>query len=177
MSPANQSVSLRFHRWQSAMLARCRGLGGDAGSALVELGLMLGLVGVPLLLSTVYFSMLLLDNVEVSNAAHAGAMYAMTGSTFAEDTSNIVAAAQAETSRFGSNLTVTPTIYYACSAAIGGTQYTTQAAANAACTGGVNHSLEFVQVLVSAPVTPPGSFPGFPKTYTLTSKSIMEVEE
>jgi Flp pilus assembly protein TadG len=177
MSPMSQSVLLRFDRWRSVMLARCRGLGDDAGAALVELGLMLGLLGAPLLLGTVYLGTLLLDNIEVSNAAHAGAMYAMASSTFAEDTANIVAAARAETNRFGSNLTVTPTIYYACSTAIGGTQYATQPAANTACTGGTNHSLEFIKVLVSASVTPPGKFPGFASTYTLQSVSIMEVEE
>ena len=78
---------------------------------------MLAFLGVPLLLATSYFGVLLLDQIEITNAAHAGAMYAMTSSTFAEDTANIQAAAQAETNRFGSNLTVTPSIYYACSTA------------------------------------------------------------
>jgi Flp pilus assembly protein TadG len=175
MSFFSQSVSLQFHRWRLAMSARCRGLGDDAGAALVELGLMLALLGAPLLLGTMYFATLLLDNVEISNAAHAGAMYGIVSSTFAEDNAGIIAAAQAETNRFGSSLNVTPSFYYACANALGGTQYTDQTAANTACSG--TYSLQFVKVIVSASVTPPGSFPGFAKTYTLTSTSVMEVEE
>jgi Flp pilus assembly protein TadG len=177
ISHLSQSVFLQFQRLRPAMPARCRGLGDNAGAALVELALMLSLLGVPLLLGTTYFAVLLLDNVEVSNAAHTGAMYGMTSSTFAEDSAGIIGAAQAETSRFGSNLSVTPSVYYACSNALGGTQYTTQAAANAACTGGSSYALQFVRVLVSASVTPPGKFPGFPKTFILKSVSIMQVEE
>ena len=175
MSHFSQCVSLQFHRWRLAMLARFRGLGDDAGGALVELGLMLALLGAPLLLGSAYFATLLLDNVEISNAAHAGAMYGIVSSTFAEDSAGIIAAAKAETNRFGSSLSVTPSFYYACANALGGTQYTDQTAANTACSS--SYSLQFVKVLVSASITPPGSFPGMPKTYTLNSVSIMQVEE
>jgi hypothetical protein len=144
---------------------------------MVELGLMLAVLGLPMLLATSYFGVLLLDQIEISNAAHAGAMYGMTSSTFAEDASNIVAAAQAETNRFASTLNVSSNIFYACSNAIGGTQYATQTLANAACTGGTSHSLEFLSVTASASVTPLGSFPGFAKTITVSSTSVMEVEE
>jgi Flp pilus assembly protein TadG len=159
------------------VFARCRRLHDDRGSALVELGLMLSFLGVPLLLATVYFATLLLDDIEIANAAHAGAMYGMESSTFAEDTANIIAAARAETSRFGSNLAVTPSIFYACSTAISGTQYSTQSAANTACTGGSSHALEFIQVTASASIAPPGSFPGWSNPVTLSSTSVMEVEE
>jgi Flp pilus assembly protein TadG len=149
----------------------------DRGSALVELGLMLGFLGVPLLLATVYFATLLMDDIEIANAAHAGAMYGMQSSTFAEHTSGIVTAAQGETYRFGSNLNVATTIYYACSNAIAGTQYTTQAAANTACTGGTTHPLEFISVTASTSVNPPGSFKGWADPITMSSTSVMEVEE
>ena len=138
---------------------------------------MLSILGVPMLLATVYFAVLLIDNVDISNAAHAGAMYGMTSSTFAADSQGITEAAQAESSRFGTNLTVTPSVYFACSNAVGGTQYATTAAASAACTGGSSYVLEFVQVLASAAITPPGGFKGLPKTLTLNSVSIMQVEE
>lgn len=177
MSPLSQLASMRFGRLRSNLLARWRVSRDETGSAMVELGFMLAILGLPLLLATSYFGVLLLDQIEVSNAAHTGAMYAMTSSTFAEDSSNIIAAAQAETNRFGSALSVTPNIFYACSTAIGGTQYSTQALANAACTGGTNHSLEFISVTASASVTPLGSFPGFAKTVTISSTSVMEVEE
>jgi Flp pilus assembly protein TadG len=155
----------------------CRRLRDEEGSALVELGFIMSLLGIPLFLGTIYFATLLMDQIEIDNAAHAGAIYAMTSSTFAEDSSNIVTAAQEETPRIGSNLSVSSSIYYVCSTAISGTQYSTQSAATTACTGGTSHSLEMIQVTVSASVTPVATFPGLAKTPTLSSTSIMEVEE
>jgi len=155
----------------------CRRLRDEEGSALVELGFIMSLLGIPLFLGTIYFATLLMDQIEIDNAAHAGAIYAMTSSTFAEDTSQIVTAAQEETPRIGSNLSVSSSIYYVCSTAISGTQYTTQAAATTACTGGTSHSLEMIQVTVSASVTPVATFPGLAKSPTLSSTSVMEVEE
>src|ERR1035437_7361739 len=107
MTPLSQFVSVQFHRRQAKILARCRGLGDDAGAALVELGLMLAFLGVPLLLGTIYFGVLLLDSVEFTKAAHGGAMYGITSSPFAADTQGIIDAPKAETSRFGTSLTVT----------------------------------------------------------------------
>lgn len=152
-------------------------LRGDRGSALVELSVFLALLGVPLLTGVVYFGTLLIDQIEVDNAAYAGAMYAMTSSTYAEDTSDIQNAAQEDSYRFGSNLTVTPSVFYACSTALSGTQYSTEAAATSACTGGVNHALELVKVVASISVTPPVTFPGMSASKTLSSTVIMEVEE
>lgn len=177
MIQTRQPVHLQVHRRLSAMLARRRSLGDDAGAALVELAMMLAILGVPLLLGTIYFAVLLLDNVEVSNAAHAGAMYGMQSLNLADDSTGITAAARAETSRFGSNLIVTPSVFYACSNALAGTRYSTSTAADSACAGGSSYSLKFVQVLVNASVTPPGQFPGFAKTMVLKSVSIMQVQE
>lgn len=144
---------------------------------MVELALILSFLLGPLLLGTSDMATVFYGSIEIANAAHAGAMYGMTSSTYASDTSEIKTAAQTEASDFGSNLTVTPTVYYACSSALSGTQYSTQSAATSACTGTGNHPLEFVQVVASAPVTPPTHFPGLPATVTLSSTSIMEVEE
>lgn len=157
-----------------AALARMR---DDAGTALIETAIALGLFGIPLLLGTVYSSFLLTSYIDVTDAAHAGAIYAMRSSTFAEDTTGIVTAAQGDASRFGSSLTVTSSIYYVCSDSQDGTQYATQSDASASCTGASTHPLEFVQVTASAPVTPPTTFPGMPRTMTLSSSSAMEVEE
>lgn len=148
----------------------------DAGSALIELGLMLAILGVPLFLATAHFAVLLTDSIIVANAAHAGAEYGMQSATFAGDTSYIQTEAQ-DDSGMGTNLTVTPTVFYACSTAIGGTQYSVHATATAACTGGNNHALEFIQVVASATITPAMRVPGFANTVTLSSTSIMEVEE
>jgi hypothetical protein len=137
----------------------------------------LAFFGVPLLLGTTAVSILLFNYIEIENAAHASAVYGMRSSTFASDNSGMIAAGQAEASDLGANLTVTPSNYYACSSALGGTQYSTQGAANSACSGGSNHSLQFVQVTASAVITPPAQLPGLPASFTLQSVSVMEVEE
>ena len=110
------------------LVRRGREMRGDAGGAIVEMALMIGIFGTPMMLATVESATWVYSSIEVSNAAHAGAMYGMTSATLAADTSGI-AAARAEATDFGTNLTVTPTVYFACSAAIGGTQYSTQSAA------------------------------------------------
>ena len=178
MKPMNP-FRRRVRRACSALriAARIRCLCNEAGGALVELAVFLAFLAVPLIAGIAYTGTLLIDQIDIDNAAYAGAMYAMTSSTFAEDTSNIQTAAQEDSSRFGTNLTVTPTIFYACSLALTGTTYTTQAAATTACTGGLNHPLELVKVVASASVTPPLKIPGVSASKTLSSTVIMEVEE
>ncbi len=177
MSNSRRSPRFPLLTRLAALAVRCGILREETGSALTELGLMLAYLGVPLLLGGGYFGTLLLDSIEVANAAHAGTEYAMRSSTFAEENTGIIAAAQAEAPRIGSSLTVTPSIYYVCSTAIGGTQYTTQTAANTACTGGSSHSLEMIQVIATATVTPATTLPGFSRSHAISSTSVMEVEE
>ena len=165
------------------MAARCSGLGGECGNALVELALVFALLGIPMLLGTVEMGYVVYYSVEISNAASAGALYGMQSATYADAASipAVQSAAQAEAPDFGTKLTVTPTTYYACSLAVGGTQYPiatyTLAQATAACTGTSNHPLLFIQVLTSATATPPVHCPGLAKTFTLGGKSVLEVEQ
>lgn len=164
----------------SRIRTRCRALRGDNGNSMIELALILGIFGAPLLLGTTQVALLIYDSIEVTSAAHAAAMYGMQGLAYASDTANMVSAAQSEASDFGTTLTVTPTLYYACSIAVGGTQYSgtnAQSNATAACTGGTNHPLEFVQVVTQKAVKTAVHFPGLPTTVTLSGKSVMEVEE
>jgi Flp pilus assembly protein TadG len=149
----------------------------EAGGALVETAMCISLMCAPLLIGTLEAGVALYDSIEVSNAAHAGTAYGMMSSTFAASSSGMIAAAQGEAPDLGSLLSVTPTTYFACSQAIGGTQYTSQTAANSACTGSSNHSLEFVQVITSAAVPMPFTVPGLPSKFNLTATSVMEVEE
>jgi len=121
-------------------------------------------------------AVLIYSSIEIANAAHAGVMYGMTAPNLAADTANITLAAQNEASDFGANLTVTPTAYYACATDQGGAQYASSTAATTACTGTGNSSLEYVQVVVSAPVTLPFSCCGLKSPVTLTRSSVMEVE-
>ena len=81
----------------------------------------------------------------------------------------------------GAALNVTPIAFYACSNAIDGTHYNTQSDASTACTGN-SHPLEFIQVTASYAATPfvqmPfGQISGVQRTVTLSSVSVMEVEE
>ena len=160
--------------------ARCTDLRGDCGSAVVELALVCAFFVPPLLLGTGQMGILVYDSIEISNAASVATAYGMQSLTFAANTAGMTTAAQMEASDFGTALTVTPTSYYACSSALGGTQYTgtnAQSNATAGCTGTGNHALEFVQVKTSAIVTPSIHCPGLPASYTLTGASVMEVEQ
>jgi hypothetical protein len=150
----------------------------NAGNAALELAFAFGVFGTPLLLGTSELAVVIYDSIELSNCAHAGAMYGMMSSTFAGDTTGIQNAAQAEAADFGTNVTVTPTTYYACSSAVDGTQYSTQTAAEAACPANAsNHYLQFVKVVSSMNINPPVKCPGLPKTFTVTGTSVMEVQE
>lgn len=148
----------------------------ERGSALLETALLLSFLGAPLFIGTADLASVIYDSIEVSNAAHAGAVYGMMSATYASDASGIETAAQSEAADFGSNLTVTPTVYWACSSAQGGTQYSTQTAATTACTGS-SHPLEFLQVVANVAATPPVHFPLLPSTFNLVSTSVIEVEE
>jgi len=162
--------------WSAPRLLR-RLAAQESGSALIELALALSFLGLPLLLGTIYTGVLAFDNIEIANAAHAGALYGMQSSTYASDSAGITTAAQTEAPDFGTAMTVTPVIFYACSSAIDGTQYSTQAAATLACTGGTNHALEFIQVTASYAATPFARIAGMQQTVTVSSVSVMEVEE
>jgi len=181
MSDARQLNTQRIQRAWQRMVEFMRHLRGEGGDALIELAVLFGVLGVPLLLGTVQMGFLVYDSVEISNAANAGALYGMQNSAYASSTSGIRSAAQAEAADFGTKLTVTPTTYYACTNAVNGTQYPTssytQAQAQTHCTGTGNVALEFVQVIASDAVTPAIHCPGLPATYTLTNTSVMEVEQ
>jgi Flp pilus assembly protein TadG len=167
-------------RLRSYLLARCRRLRSDSGSALVELALIVSFLGIPLLVGTAEMGILVYSSIEVSNAAHAAAMYGMQSLTFASNTAGMTTVARAEATDFGTAMTVTPTTYYACSNAVGGTQYTgvtAQLTATLACTLSLSHALEFVQVTTNVSVTPSIRLPGLPSTFTLTGSSVMEVEQ
>jgi Flp pilus assembly protein TadG len=149
---------------------------GENGNSIIELAVIIAFFAPPLLFGTTDMAVLVYGSIEVSNAAHAGALYGSRSTTFAVDTADIRTAAQSEASSFGTNLTVTPTAYYACSAAQGGTQYATSAAATSACTGSLGSPLLFVQVLTSAPLTLPFSCCGMTSPVTLRGTSVMEVQ-
>jgi hypothetical protein len=86
-------------------------------------------------------------------------------------------AAQQEAPDFSTGLSVSPNLYFVCSSAVGGTQYSTQSDANQACTGGTNHSLPFIKVTTQESLTPLIRVPGLPSTYSMVGVSVMEVAQ
>jgi Flp pilus assembly protein TadG len=160
---------------------RLRGLlREELGSSMIELALVVSILGLPLFAGTAEMGLVVYDSLEVANAANAGAYYGMRSSTFASSTSGIISAAQAEAGDFTTRLTVTPTTYYACSAAVAGTQYTgtnAQVNATSGCTGTGNHPLEFVQVTASITVTPGIHLPALSSSFALSHTAVMEVEQ
>lgn len=172
----NDSSSRITRSGGTAIRSRCRDLRGDTGEAIVELVLIVCFFFVPLILGTTDMATLVYDSIEISNAAHAGAMAGMLNSAQAEDNSTMTSAAQGEASDFlPENVAVTPSVHYACNNAQGGTQFTTLSAANLACTA-PSYAIEFVQVAVSAPAALPFHCCGIPATITLNSESVMEVQ-
>ncbi len=149
----------------------------DHGTALVELALMVGLLGVPLLLGVGALAPLVYASIEVENAAHTGALYGSQSSTTAVDIIGITTAAQTDVADFTTSLNVVPVTYYACATSVGGTQYSSLSNATSACTGTNNHALQFIQVLATLQVTPVIRCPGVPTTWTLSSTSVMEVQQ
>jgi hypothetical protein len=171
----NEAWTMTLRQRRERVLAWLLTLRDEAGGAVTEVAFMMALLGVPLMTGIIYLGTLQHYSIEISNASHAAVMYGMRSSTYASNTSGMTTAARNEASDFGASLTVTPTSYYACSTSEGGTTYTTAAAATTACTLG--HSLQFVKVVASGTVTPPGKLAGFAGTVTLSSTSIMEVQE
>ncbi|MGD0797694.1 MAG: hypothetical protein ABR910_08215 [Acidobacteriaceae bacterium] len=176
----DQSPFPALRHLSSRLREHCTGLRGECGSAVLELALVCAFFAPPLLLGTAQMGILVYDSIEIANAAGAATSYGMQSLTYAANTSGITTAAQTEASDFGTALSVTPTTFYACANALGGTQYTgtnAQSNANAGCTGSGNHELEFVKVVTNATVTPAIHCPGLPTSFTLTGSSVMEVEE
>jgi hypothetical protein len=158
----------------------------ECGGALVEVALIVSLLGLPLLLGSADLATLIYGSIEIDNAAHAGAMFGMQGTCCILQTAQMTSAAQNEAADFGTNLTVTPTSYYACSAAQAsptwtGTAHvidsTSLAAAKTHCTGASGHVLAFVKVVTSAPITLPFHCCGLPASVTMSGSSVMESEE
>lgn len=155
-----------------------RSLKRENGNATIELALAFSFLLTPLMLATTEMAFIVYDSIELSNAAHAGAMYAMISSTFASDSSGIQNAVLNEAGDISNDMTVASNTYYACSAAEDGAQYTTEAAANAVCPANAgNHYLQFVRVTATASITPFVQFKGLPSMWSLQQQSVMEVQE
>ncbi len=148
----------------------------NAGGALVEMALMIGLFAPVMLLGTSELAGLVYASIEVSNAAHAGAAYAAQSYISSSDTaiptqSQVAAAVQNDAPEITPMLTPTTTLTASVATGCNGSAAT---AGNTipACTG---NTLPYVQVTSQAQITPLVYFPGLPKSLTLTSQATMNL--
>lgn len=151
------------------------GLGHESGSALVELALTLPIFAL-LLLGAAEFARLTYYAIELANAARAGVQYGAKNHATAADSAGMVTAAKNDAVEIMSGSDVTSTIsgagisYCTCS---NGTTVTCANAASICLTPAKIYT--FVQLNLSARVSPYIKAPGLPTTYTLTSQATMRV--
>lgn len=152
----------------------------DRGSALVEFALMLPIF-VLLLLGAAEFARLTYYSIELANAARAAVQYGAQNHATAADFNGILNAAQSDAVEImgGSDVSSSPkisltnpttTTYCTCS---DGTIVTLSNAASLCLAPAKIYT--FVQVNLSAQITPYIQAPGLPTTYTLTSNATMRV--
>lgn len=144
---------------------------GESGQALLELALTLPIL-LLLLVGAAEFGRLAYAAIETSNAARAGVAYGAQNHTTAANNTGMEQAAVND----GPNLTslsATATSLCACSNALTSTSTCTS---TFSCSG-TNRIIEYVQVTTTASVNALFNYPGLPKTFTLTGRAIMRVEQ
>ena len=134
----------------------------ESGQAFLETAVALPLLAL-LLLGAVEFARVAYAAIEVSNAASAGARYAVQSGYTASDATGIQNAASADAANL-SSLTTTSSTSCVCSDGSAST------CANTDCTN--SHIEETVTVNTSTTFAPLIHLPGFPKTITLNGQAI-----
>lgn len=156
-------------QWFKRMLG-CSVLRADAGQSMIELALAVPLF-TTILLGMGALASVMWSNIEVANAARAGAQYGAQSAINAADTAHITTAAQNDVNNLGT-ITVTPSVFCACADAP-----TTQLSCNPLPACSASHTLQFVDVKTSVTVTPWFHPPGLASTYTLKGESILRIEQ
>ena len=126
-------------------------------------------VFVGMLLTTAEFAFVAYDNIEVADAARAGAAYGSQSSATASDTTgmqNVAKAAGPDVS----GLSATASREYSCS-----NSASTLSTSQPTCTSG-NRVLTYVEVSTTATITPPIRVPGLASSFTLNGLAIMRVQ-
>ncbi len=144
----------------------------DPGQALLELALALPIVTM-LLIGIAEYGRFAFMDIEVANAAHAGAQYGAQNPVTASNNTGMQNAATID----GPNvpgLTATAQHLCACSSGGGGAL---QSCTTLVCSGTGNRAVEYVQVNTSATVHPMFNYPGISRTLTLTGQAIMRVDQ
>ena len=133
----------------------------DSGQSLVETALVFPIL-VTFLVGTADLARVARASIAVSNAAKAGAQYAVQNGFTAQDSTGISNAAAAE----AVNLSLTTTSSYSCVCSDG----TASTCGNNDCSN--SHIEETVTVSTQASVTPLIHLPGLPATFTVKGKAI-----
>ena len=133
-----------------------------SGQALAETALVIGFILLPLLIGTADLVRVFRASIAVSNAAKAGAQYAVQTGFTAQDATGIQNAASAE----APNLTVTATASYSCVCSNGNSS----TCLNSDCS--TSHLEQTVTVTTTASVTPLIHLPALPTTYNLSGRAI-----
>jgi Flp pilus assembly protein TadG len=165
MRTAIQAIQRYLRKRGFRVPAHLNRLRSESGDAMVELSLSLTLLTL-VLVGTAEAGSLAYSAIEVSNAAHAGAVYGSQSHATADDVSGMQTAATQDAPNV-SGITATASRFCQCSGA------GTSTCAVTDCSG--SRIVEYVQVNTTATVTPSIKVPGSPSSYTFTGKAIMRV--
>jgi Flp pilus assembly protein TadG len=152
---------------KSSLLKFVQSLRTDSGNALIELAIGMSIL-TTLIFGAAEFGRIAYAAIEVSDAAHAGAAYGAMNRTRAADTANTTNAAKKDAPDV-SGMTATASYWCQCSDGSASTCGATD------CTG--TRIIEYLTVNTSGTIDPLVYVPGLPRSYTVTGKAVMRVEQ
>lgn len=142
-------------------------LRSDCGNALIEMTIGVSILAT-IVLGAVEFGRIAYAAIEVNDAAHAGAAYGAGNRTYAADITSITNAA-AKDAPDVRNLNTSASYWCQCSSGGASTCAATD------CTG--SRIITYITVNTSATVDPLVYVPGLPRSYTVSGKAVMRVEQ
>jgi Flp pilus assembly protein TadG len=137
----------------------------EAGSAFIELGLMLPVL-LLILLGAIDFARVFFADIALTNAAEVGAMYGARSVSGSSDLTSMQDASTADAADL-SGVTATASQYCTCG---NGAAHTCPVS----CSGSTMHT--FVSVTTSYTFTPLVPFPGIPSSVPMTRTAVMRVQ-
>ena len=152
---------------KSAIQPLAKRLLSEHGNALIELALGMSVLST-VILGAAEFGRIAYAAIEVNDAAHAGAAYGSLNRTYAADNANVTQAATKDAPDVSG---VSATAAYSCKCSDG----SASTCAPTDCTG--TRIIEYVTVNTTGTVNPLIYVPGLPRSYTVTGKAVMRVEQ
>ena len=140
---------------------------GSAGNVTIELALLATFL-LTLVLGAYDFGRLAIEQSTVTNAARAGAQWAVLAQANASDSAGIVQAARDEADDVSNELTITPRSFCRCAGS------SSEVACTANCADGV-YAPRYVQVTVQDTLDLMFTYPGIDDIQSLSSVSTMRV--